>query len=326
MKTGEKFKNVIGKKIITKSFGKYGGIISVVIIMMIITTIFNPIFFTKSNLLQLLVNNNNIFLAGFGMTFVILGGGIDLSQGALAAFSTMIVAMLLKAGFPVWLSIILTIMIGALVGIINGAIVSIAKVHSFVVTLGMTTVLRGLAVAINGGYPVPIDMSSSFIQFGNGSTFGIPNAILICIAALGICYFILTRTNIGRNVYAIGGNSESAIFSGISVIKTSLFAFGICSALTALVGVILASRMFSGLPSAAVGLETSAVTAVIIGGTSFTGGDGNVVGTAIGVILLGVLVNAMVMFGLPNWVQDVISGAIIIVAVIYDKQRTKKIQ
>ncbi len=309
----------LGKFIFT-----YGAIISVIILIGIVTGIFNPIFLTGSNLLQLLVNNNSVFLAGFGMTFVILGGGIDLSQGALAAFSTMIVALLLLVGVPAWLAIILTVLVGALIGILNGAIVSLFKVHSFVVTLGMSTILRGFAVAVYGGYPIPIDMENDFIAFGNGSTLGIPNAIIVCIIAFVIGYVILMKTNVGRNIYAIGGNAEAAKFSGISPVRSTIVAFAICAALTAMAGVILASRMFSGLPSSAVGLETSAVTAVIIGGTSFTGGDGSIVGTAIGVVLVGVLTNAMVMFGLPSWLQDVVSGAIIIIAVIFDKMRSKK--
>ena len=320
--------NGVKKNFKNTGFGRflttYGGIISVILLMMIVTSIFKPTFLTGSNLLQLLVNNNNIFLAGFGMTFVILGGGIDLSQGAMAAFSTMIVALLILWGVPWWVAVIITVLLGAAIGALNGAIVSVFRVHSFVVTLGMSTILRGFAVAVYGGYPIPIDMENGFIQFGNGSSLGIPNAILVCIAAFLICLFLLTKTNVGRNIYAIGGNPEAAKFSGISVIKTNLFAFAMCAALTALAGVILASRMFSGLPSAAMGLETSAVTAVIIGGTSFTGGDGHIAGTAIGVILLAVLNNAMVMFGLPSWMQEVISGAIIIIAVIYDKMRTKK--
>lgn len=323
MKVKENLQNKIKNRALASFISKYGGIITVIILMMIFTSIFRPTFFRLSNILQLLVNNNSIFLAGLGMTFVILSGGIDLCQGALAAFSTMMAAMFLRWGLPVPLAILMTVVVGSFIGVINGAIVSIAKVHSFVVTLGMTTVLRGFAVAVNGGYPIPIDMESSLIAFGNGKTFGIPNAILVCLLAFVVSLFILKETNLGRNVYAIGGNPESARFSGISVVKTTIFSFAMSSALVALAGVILAARMFSGLPSASVGLETSAVTAVIIGGTSFTGGDGSVVGTAFGVIMLAILVNAMVMFGLPSWSQDVINGVIIIIAVIYDKMRTK---
>lgn len=321
---GDNKKIVIKEKRHIPFISTYGGIISVILLMMIFTTIFKPSFIKPSNLLQLLVNNNSVLLAGLGMTFVILGGGIDLSQGALAAFSTMIVALFLDFDMPVIIAICFTVIIGAVIGIINGAIVSIGKVHAFVVTLGMTTILRGFAVAVYGGYPIPIDMNSPIIAFGNKNTFGIPNVLWVCAAAFLVSITILKKTNIGRDVYAVGGNQEAARFSGISIVKTTIFAFAMSGALTALAGVILASRMFSGLPSASEGLETSAVTAVIIGGTSFTGGDGSVAGTAFGTILLAILVNAMVMFGLPNWMQDVISGAIIIIAVLYDKFRTSK--
>ena len=157
-------KNERSKGGFKKFLTSYGGLISVIIIVMVITSILRPVFLTGSNLMQILVNNNSIFLTGFGMTFVILAGGIDLSQGALAAFSTMTVALFISMGIPVAPAIMLAVAIGAGVGIVNGLIVSVAKVHSFVVTLGMTTILRGFAVALNGGYPIPIDMGLSLIH------------------------------------------------------------------------------------------------------------------------------------------------------------------
>lgn len=309
---------------VRKFMGTYGGLLLVTVLLAVVISVFNPVFMTSSNLLQLVINNNSVFLASIGMTFVIIGGGIDLSQGALAAFSTMVAALLALAGVNSVFTVLLTVAIGVGVGIVNGVIVSVGKVHAFIVTLGMTTILRGFAVALYGGYPVPIDFNNDFIQFGNGTILGVPNVIIICVIVFIASFLLLTKTNTGRNIYAVGGNPEAARFSGISVVKTSIFSYAYCAGLTALAGVLMASRMYSGVPNAATGLETSAITAVIIGGTSFTGGDGNVIGTLIGVALLGILVNGMVLFGLSEWIQNVVSGVIIIFAVIYDRMRRTK--
>jgi ribose/xylose/arabinose/galactoside ABC-type transport system permease subunit len=235
----------------------------------------------------------------------------------------MVLAMLIKLGVPAPIALLITIIAGATVGLVNGMIVAYGKIHSFIVTLGMTTVLRGLAIAFNKGYPVPIDPKNAIINFGNGSTFGVSNVILVSVAVFAICWVILNKTNVGRNLFAIGGNQEAAKFSGISVEKTTMYAFMMSGILTALAGGIMASRMYSGVPSCALDLETFAITAVIIGGTSFTGGDGNVTGTVFGTLLLAVLVNCMVIFGISDWLQNVISGVIIIASVVYDRMRNK---
>jgi ribose transport system permease protein len=219
---------------------------------------------------------------------------------------------------------LITVLVGGVIGVVNGLIVAHGKIHSFIVTLGMSTILRGLAIALNKGYPIAIDSNKDIIQFGNGSIFGVPNVIVMCIIVFVICWFILNKLSIGRDVYAMGGNMEAAKFSGISVNKTTIFAFGMSGVLTAFAGTIMASRMYSGVPSCAVGLETSAIAAVIIGGTSFTGGDGNVTGTIFGTLLMAILLNCMVILGVSAWLQDVISGAIIIAAVVYDRVRRTK--
>lgn len=304
-------------------FSTYGGIIIVLIAMCMLTAIARPTFLRASNLLGILANSNDVFLAGFGMTFVILAAGIDLSQGSLSAMSGMVVALLLLNGVNFVVAIIATLGIGIACGALNGALISIFNVPPFVVTLGTMGVFRGFAMTLNDGYSVAIDMANPFINFTNGKIGPVPNVLIVVAVAFLVCYLILHRTNVGRNVYAIGGNKEAAKLSGISVIKTTVFAYAICSGLVALAGLILAGRMYSGLPSASIGLETKAVAAVILGGTSFTGGDGKIFGTIIGVLILGVLLNAMVLFGLSSDIQEIVQGIIIIVAVIYDGLRKK---
>jgi len=302
----------------------YGGIIIVLIAMGVITAIVQPTFLRSSNLVGILSNSNDVFLAGFGMTFVILSGGIDLSQGSLAAMSGMVIAMLLANGIHFIPAIIITLLVGTVCGAINGAVISLMNVPPFVVTLGTMGIFRGVAMTLNSGYALAIEMENPFVEFANGRwLFGIPNVIVVVLLVFLICYLILHKTNIGRNVYAIGGNKEAAKLAGISVVRTSIFTYAICSALVALAGLILAGRMYSGLPSASIGLETKAVAAVILGGTSFTGGDGKVFGTIIGVLILGVLMNSMVLFGLSSDIQEIVQGVIIIAAVVYDGLRKK---
>lgn len=192
---------------------------------------------------------------------------------------------------------------------------------TFFAGLGMTTILRGFAIALNRGYPLPIDPLHPVIAVGNGKLLGIPSVLLIAVLAFVACWFILNKTNIGRDVFAVGGNAEAAKFSGINLAATTIFSFVLSGVFTALAGVIMAARMYSGVPSCATALETDAITAVIIGGTSFTGGDGNIGGTIFGTVLLAVIVNCMVIFGLQEWMQKVITGAIIIAAVLYDRIR-----
>ncbi len=301
----------------------YGGITVVLLVMILFTSLLQPTFLRSSNLLGILANSNDIFLAGFGMTFVILAGGIDLSQGSLAAMSGMVIAMLLSKGCNFVLAILITMAIGALCGAINGVIISVANVPPFVVTLGTMGIFRGIGMTLNSGYALAIDMANPFIEFTNGRLWGVPNVLIYVLIVFLICHFILRMTNVGRNVYAIGGNKEAAKLAGISVVRTTVFTYAMCSALVSLAGLILAGRMYSGLPSASIGLETKAVAAVILGGTSFTGGDGKIFGTIIGVLILGVLTNSMVLFGLSSDIQEIVQGVIIIAAVIYDGLRKK---
>jgi len=308
-----------------EALSKFGALTLIIIVMALGTSIFQPVFLKKANLLNLIINNNNVFLVGFGMTFVILAGGIDLSVGSLSALSGMFAARLLERGWGAIPSIIATLILSYALGMLSGFIVTKSKIPPFVMTLGTMTIYRGLAVAINNGYTIPISITHEFTNLGSGTILGIKTPIFIIIVVFAISYFILSRTNIGRNVYAIGGNPEAARISGINILNTNMFTYGMCAAMAGLSGMILAARMYTGLPSASVGLETNAIAAVVLGGTSFTGGDGDIFGTVLGVLLLAIMLNCMVLLSVPSWLQDVFQGLIIIAAVIYDKSRKSKL-
>ena len=307
------------------NLSQYAGVLAALVVLIVVATIFKPVFLSGDNIVNMIVNSTTIGLAAFGMTFVILTGGIDLSVGALAALTGVFAADLLGRGVPMGVVIPLGIIAGALVGMGVGAIIAKTNIPPFIVTLGLTNIYSGLAIAYNDGYPVPIALEDPFIVLGNGKILGIPTPILVLIAAFIICYIILNKTNVGRNVFIIGGNKEAARLSGISVTKTTMFSFAIHCALVALAGMILASRLYSGLPSAGKNMEMNAITAVVLGGTSMTGGDGNIIGTVIGVLLLQVLLNVMTIFSFPAFLQSLVQGVIVIVAVLYDYLRKKKI-
>lgn len=307
------------------NLSQYAGVLAALVVLIVVATIFKPVFLSGDNIVNMIVNSTTIGLAAFGMTFVILTGGIDLSVGALAALTGVFAADLLGRGVPMGVVIPLGILAGALVGMGVGAIIAKTNIPPFIVTLGLTNIYSGLAIAYNDGYPVPIALEDPFTVLGNGKILGIPTPILVLIAAFIICYIILNKTNVGRNVFIIGGNKEAARLSGISVTKTTMFSFAIHCALVALAGMILASRLYSGLPSAGKNMEMNAITAVVLGGTSMTGGDGNIIGTVIGVLLLQVLLNVMTIFSFPAFLQSLVQGVIVIVAVLYDYLRKKKI-
>jgi len=303
---------------------QYIGIFAMLVALVVITSIFHPAFFSKQNLFNILLNSSVIALAAFGQTFVIISAGIDLSLGALAAFIGVVSADLLARGLNPLIVIISALILGVLIGALNGVVIAKFNLPPFVVTLGMEYILRGAAIAYGGGYPIPIKMDNPFVQIGSGHVMNIPMPILISLSTFLLCYIILKFTNVGRNVFAVGGNPEAAKLSGINVTSTLLFTYGICAGLAAAGGLVLAARLYTGLPSAANGLELSAIAAVVMGGTSFSGGDGSVIGSLIGALLLGVLLNSMVLFGLGSYNQLIFQGIIIILAVTYDQLRRSR--
>lgn len=303
---------------------QYIGIIAALVVIVVIASIANPAFLNINNVNSIIVNGCIVALAAYGMTFVILTGGIDLSAGKFAALIGVFAADLLQRGLPVGVVIPLGILFGVVVGSLIGATIAKTNIPPFIVTLGLTNIFNGFAIAYNNGYPIAIALDSPFSVIGNGTILGISTPIILVVLAFVLCIIILKKTNVGRNVFAIGGNVEAARLSGIHVMHTTMFAYGIHFALVALGGMILAARLYSGLPSAGTNLEMNAITAVVLGGTSMSGGDGGLVGTVIGVILIQVLLNVMTLFSMPASVQLLVQGVIVIVAVLYDYMKKKE--
>jgi len=301
---------------------QYGLLIVFGIICLIISLI-TPQFLTISNLTIIVTQVSINALLAFGVTFVIITGGIDLSLGSIVAVSGVTSAMLAHPdSYPVLIPIIMGLLAGLLMGAFNGFIITKSKIAPFIVTLGTMTIGRGLALILSDGRPVS-NLSDSFNYLGSGTVLGIPVLILIFILVFVLCSIILNKTILGRYIYAIGGNEQAARASGINIDRVKLSVYSISGLLAGLAGILLASRITTGQPNAGAGFELDAIAAVVIGGTSTAGGRGTMAGTLIGVLLIGVINNGLDLLNVTSYYQQVVMGIIIIGAVVLDSLNQK---
>ena len=297
---------------------QYGLLIVFGIICLIISLI-TPQFLTVSNL-TILVTQGSINAV---LTFVIITGGIDLSLGSIVAVTGVTAAMLAHPdSYPVLIPIVMGLLAGLLMGAFNGFIITKSKIAPFIVTLGTMTIGRGLALILSDGRPVS-NLSDSFNYLGSGTVLGIPILILIFILVFAVCSIILSKTVLGRYIYAIGGNEQAARASGINIDRVKLSVYSISGLLAGLAGILLASRITTGQPNAGAGFELDAIAAVVIGGTSTAGGRGTMVGTLIGVLLIGVINNGLDLLNVTSYYQQIVMGIIIIGAVVLDSLNQK---
>jgi inositol transport system permease protein len=258
-----------------------------------------------------------------GVTYVLLTGGVDLSLGSLVALTGVVAAALAHPGqYPLIVPVLAGVAAGALCGVFNGLLVTKGRVAPFIVTLGTMTVARGLALVVSGGRPVS-NLSGPFTWIGGGDLAGIPVPVIILAAITGISYVFLKNIRLGRYIYAVGGNEHAARASGIDVDAVKLFAYTLCGALAGLAGVVLAARITTGQPNAGVGYELDAIAAVVIGGTSLSGGVGGVGGTILGALLMGVINNGLDLLNVSSYYQQIVKGIIIVGAVWLDRRRDK---
>ncbi|NGP46385.1 ribose ABC transporter permease [Bacillaceae bacterium SIJ1] len=298
------------------------GILLALLLMVVILTMLSPNFLTSSNLLNLFRQVSINAVLAIGMTFVILTKGIDLSVGSILALSGIVAASLsVGPDSNLLLGIIAGLAVGLLFGAINGVVVSKFKVTPFIATLGMMAIARGFTYIYSDGQPIS-GLSEPFLAIGSGSFLGMPIPVWIVIIAFIICSIVLYKTKFGRYVYAVGGNENATLTSGISVNKTLMSVYCISGLLAGLAGVILASRVSSGLPQAGVSYELDAIAAVVIGGTSLMGGRGRLWGTLVGALIIGVLNNGLDLLAVSSYWQQVIKGTIIIIAVLVDRKRS----
>ena len=293
------------------------------ILIIVIITILNPGFLSLSNLMNVLRQVSINALIAFGMTFVILTGGIDLSVGATLALTGAVSAGMMASGVDPIFAMLLGLLLGAVLGAINGIIIAKGKVAPFIATLATMTIYRGLTLVYTDGRPISgLGDSLTFQMLGKGYFLGIPVPVVTMIISFGILYFILKRTTFGRRVYAVGGNEEASILSGINADRIKIYVYSLLGLLAALASLILTSRLNSAQPTAGEMFELDAIAAVVLGGTSLTGGRGWIVGTLIGALIIGVLNNGLNLIGVPSFFQQVVKGAVILLAVLLDRKKT----
>lgn len=295
------------------------GIIIGLIVLCVIIAILNPSFLSSSNLLNVLrQTSTNLYLA-LAMTMIIILGGIDLSVGSVMAVTGVVTAILIDMlGFPVWVAVLCGLLVGMLFGALNGYVAATTIIPPFIITLATMNIARGAAYVLTDGQPVRV-MSDSFNFIGSGYIGGfLPTPVLYLLIFLLICYLIMNRTKLGRYIYAVGGNPEAARFAGINIKKIKFFAYTFSGFMAAVAGIVLASRMFSGQPTAGNAAELDAIAAVVLGGTSMSGGYGRIGGTVIGALIIGVLSNGLNLIGVSSFWQYIVKGIVILVAVYAD--------
>ncbi|MBW8351722.1 ABC transporter permease [Bacillus sp. IITD106] len=293
------------------------------IILIVTFSLTSPDFLTTTNLLNITRQVSVIGLLSIAMTFVIVSGGIDLSVGSIVAVVSVIsTGMMVEYGLSPIVAVLIGIIIGTLIGALNGILISTLNMSPFITTLGTMTLLRGVGYLYTGGYPI-YGLPSSFSTLGQGYWGGIPVPTIILVLAIVMSVITLRKTRLGRHIYAIGGNEEAALHAGVRVKKIKFIVYMMSGLLCGIAALIASSRLGAGMPTLGVGYELQAIAAVIIGGAALTGGSGTITGTVIGALILGVLSNGLSLLSINSFVIEIISGIVIIIAVLIDQIRSR---
>ena len=286
-------------------------------------SIASPYFLTANNLASVARQTAVFNTMALGMTIVIITGGIDLSVGSILGLAGLIGAMALEAGYPVAGGVLVGIIVGTGCGFLNGLLITRLRIPPFVVTLGALGIYRGAALILSNGLPVH-RIPPAFAFVGEGSLLGIPFVLWLLVICAVIVHLVLEHTRLGRYAFAIGSNKIASVYAGIPVDFHTTAVYAIGGALTGLAGMIEASRLMTGQPTAGQGYELQAIAAVVIGGGSLNGGEGSVVGTLIGAFIMGLLSNGADLLNISNYWQQVIIGSVIILAVTLDEVRKRR--
>jgi len=291
------------------------------VVLIVLVTLLNPNFIRPANLLNLLRQVSINALLAFGMTFVIVTAGIDLSVGSILALSGVLSAGLIASGLPPILGIIAGLIVGALSGFVNGFLVTKGKMAPFIVTLATMTIYRGLALIYTDGTPITGFGGGFLYQFlGRGYILGIPFPVIIMAVMFILLYFLLHKMTFGRKTFSVGGNERAAFIAGVKTDRVKIWVYTISGFLSALAGLILVSRLNSAQPTAGTSYELDAIAATVIGGTSLSGGRGRLSGTLVGALIIGTLSNGMNLLGVSSFYQQVVQGLVIIIAVLLDRR------
>lgn len=311
-----------------RSLGKYGrylqkyGIYIGFLAVFVAFSILSPHFLSTNNILNIIVQCSIIAIIGAGQTLVILTGGIDLSVGSIVAAVSIMVGLLLSAGIPIAVALLLGAVAGLSLGLLNGIAVSYGQVPPFIMTLGMMGMARGAALALNGGQPVA-GFPAAFEKIATGAPGGVPIFVVYTALIFVFMYFILDRTRFGRHLYAVGGNRQTARLSGVRVKRVETLAYALSGLFAGIGALLLTARLNYATPTAGTGYELDAIAAVVIGGTSLAGGEGGIIGTLVGALLLGMLRNGLTILNVSAYYQQIIIGAVIVGAVFLDRLKER---
>jgi ribose transport system permease protein len=297
---------------IAESNGPLIGLLLLVLLLFILT----PDFLTTSNLLNVGVQVAAVAILAFGQTFVVISGGIDLSVGSVAALAAVATGWAFNTGLSGWLALLVGLGFGIVGGLLSGLLVAFGRLPAFIATLAVLSAARGLTLVISDGVPTP--MPDQVGALGQNVGTYVPVPVLIMLGAFAVAAFILRKTYAGRAMYAIGGNREAAVFSGINVKRQTLVVYILSGLFAAVAGLILAGRLSSAQPTAATGYELDAIAAVVIGGASLSGGTGRAVGTLIGALILAVIRNGLNLLQVSSFWQQVVIGCVIALAALTD--------
>lgn len=308
------------KKVNFKKFYRAYALLLALLIIVVFFSIANPNFLVPINILNILTQTAVNGILAIGVTYVILTKGIDLGLGSYVAFTGVVAALFAQGEVNILVAILMGLIAGALIGTINGVIITKGSVAPFIVTLGMMTIVRGAALVISGGRPIS-GLSPSFNSISTLKIMGIPLPVIILLFVFLVSLFLLNKTTFGRYIYAVGGNEEAAHASGIRVNKVIVSVYIIAGLFAGIAGIVQASRISTGQPNIGVGYELDAIAAVVIGGTSLMGGVGTVTGTLIGALIISVINNGLDLLNVSSYYQQIIKGVIIIGALLIDRKK-----
>lgn len=298
-------------------------LLALILLFIVLSIVRSQSFPTKENLGIVARQFSMIATMGVGMTMAIVLAGIDLSVGSVLALAGCISALLMTKGVSVPLSIVAGLVCGAFCGFINGIAIVGVRMPPFIATLGMMSIARGLTYVITGGWPIT-GLPEPFFFLGQGMIGPVPMPVLVMLFCIIIGHIVMSNTAFGRSIYAIGGNEQAAFLSGIKINKVKISVYTLAGLLSGLAGIVMTSRLSSAQPNSGLGIELDVIAAVIIGGASFAGGEGTIIGTFIGAAFMGILRNGLVLLNVSAFWQQVVIGAVIMGAVAIDFLRTRR--
>lgn len=303
----------------TARIGEGAGLVAILILILLVMSALSPVFFTQRNLLNLLLASSTISMIAVFTTPLMIGGGLDLSVAAVAALTGIVIAQL-QTSMGIWGATAMGLVAAVLFGLLNGFMVTYVRINPFITTMGAMSLARGLAFVFADGLTVPV-YEEGFAQLGEGILLGVPVPVVVSLALFVLAWVVMRYTTFGRAMYAMGGNPEASQLAGLPINRYRMSIYVLSGLSAGIAGVFLTSRLYAAAPQAATGLELSVIAAVVLGGTSLSGGKGTILGTLLGVLILGTLNNGMTLLSLSTDYQQIIQGVVLLLAVGLDQLR-----